>query len=212
MNHVRLRPTGRLLAVLAAASLVVAACGDDDETAASDDPAPSETTVTDDPTTTSEEEGESPSGEGETIEVTAVDYAFEDLPERIDVGTRLTLVNESSVEVHELVAIRIPDDEERPVEELVGLPDEELDAIFGGGPPALVVLSPPGASAEEAIPALGDGTFTEPGRYALVCFIPLGADPDAYLAAAQEATDGPPQVEGGPPHVTEGMYAELIVE
>ncbi len=210
MNHVRLRPTGRLITVLAAASMLVAACGDDDETSTEDTSAPAET---DDATTTTEEPAdEEAESEGETIEVTAVDYGFEGLPDRIDAGTRLTLVNESSVEIHELVAIRVPDEEERPVDELVTLPEAELDAIFGAGPPALVVLSPPGASAEEAIPALGDGTFTEPGRYVVVCFIPVGADPEAYLAAAEAASDGPPEVEGGPPHVTEGMFGEFIVE
>jgi hypothetical protein len=45
-----------------------------------------------------------------------------------------------------------------------------------------------------------------------VCFIPTGADPQEYLTAAQEATDGPPQVEGGPPHVVHGMFAEFTVE
>ncbi|MDZ7732776.1 MAG: hypothetical protein U5R31_06345 [Acidimicrobiia bacterium] len=58
----------------------------------------------------------------------------------------------------------------------------------------------------------GDGVIDEPGRYAFICAIPTGADPQEYLAAAAEAEGGPPQVEGGPPHFVEGMYAEVTVE
>jgi hypothetical protein len=58
---------------------------------------------------------------------------------------------------------------------------------------------------------LGDGTLHEPGRYVVLCGIPLGADPQAYLDAAQ-TSDGPPDVPGGPPHFTAGMFAELVVE
>ena len=64
---------------------------------------------------------------------------------------------------------------------------------------------------EEGFAALGDGTLQEPGRYVVLCGIPIGADPQAYLEAAQ-TSDGPPDVPGGPPHMTAGMYAELIVE
>lgn len=48
------------------------------------------------------------------IVVTALDYGFDGLPERIAAGTTLALENESMVEIHELVAIRLPDDEQRP--------------------------------------------------------------------------------------------------
>ncbi|MEQ9161428.1 MAG: hypothetical protein RLN74_01900, partial [Ilumatobacter fluminis] len=63
------------------------------------------------------------------------------------------------------------------------------------------------------IEAVGDGTLSEPGRYVLMCFIPIGADPDEYLAAVAAAGGGKPDgVAGGPPHFTAGMYAELVVE
>ena len=122
------------------------------------------------------------------------------------VGTTFTLVNVSSVEVHELVAMRLTDDETRPAAELIQLPQEELFGITAG-PPRMVLIAPPGAG---SMPELGDGSFTEPGRYLLLCFIPAGADPEAFLAAAA-ATDGPPQVAGGPPHFVLGMFAEVIV-
>ena len=68
------------------------------------------------------------------------------------------------------------------------------------------------APGEAGFPVVGDGTLTEPGRYAIICSIPIGADPAEFLAAAQESTEGPPQVAGGPPHFTSGMYGELVVE
>ena len=58
--------------------------------------------------------------------------------------------------------------------------------------------------------AVGDGTLQEPGRYLVICTIPTGADPAEYLAA-EATSNGPPDVEGGPPHFTHGMYAELDV-
>ncbi len=142
----------------------------------------------------------------EPIVVTAVDYGFDGLPERVAVGTTLALENESMVEIHELVAIRLPDDEKRPVAELVQLPPEEFASFL----PLMetVVIAPPG---EAGFAVEGTGTLTEPGRYAVICAIPTGANPDEYLAAAAAAEGGPPQVAGGPPHLAMGMYAEVMV-
>ncbi len=144
-----------------------------------------------------------PSG---TIEVTATDYGFSGLPDRVQAGTTFALTNTSDHEVHEYVAIRLPDDETRSVQELLQLPPEEIAAFF----PLVdsVIIAPPG---EGGFPAVGTGTLDEPGRYALICTIPTGADPGEFLAAAAES-DGPPDVAGGPPHFVHGMYAEVIVE
>jgi hypothetical protein len=154
---------------------------------------------------------EQPSGVADpsTIEVTLVDYGFEGLPEEVPAGTTLTVVNASDVEVHELVAILLPDGEERSAEELLALPEDEQMALMGGREPATVLLA--GPSGAPMIAAVGDGTLAEPGRYLITCFIPTGADPAEFMAAAAESQGGPPQVDGGPPHVTQGMYAELRV-
>ena len=117
--------------------------------------------------------------------VTAVDYEFEGLPERIRAETALALVNESPAEIHELVAIRLPADETRSVDELVQLPPEDFAAFFPGL--ATVVIAPPGAS---GFAVEGTGVLSEPGRYAVICAIPTGADPDEYLAAAAESERG----------------------
>ena len=141
--------------------------------------------------------------------MTGVDYRFEGLPEQITAGTRIDFKNGSTKEVHEFVASRLPDSETRPVSDLVKLPESEAQAIFGSGPPATVLLAPPGGG--ETIKALGDGTLSTPGRYAVTCSIPTGADPAAFLKAVQESREGPPNAPGGPPHLAHGMFAEVRV-
>lgn len=178
------------IAVAIGLALFGVACGDDDE---------ADTTAT----TAADEAG------GETVAVTAVDYAFEGLPSTVAAGSRITLTNESTAELHEIVGFRVPDGVTQSAEELFNMSDEELAALLGGEPePSFVLIASPG---EESFPAVGDGTVTEPGRYVVGCFIPIGADPAEYLAAAAESQGGPPQVEGGPPHFTEGMHGEFTV-
>ena len=176
----------RLAVVGLALVLGAAACGDDDPTA-------------DAPSTT---EADAPA----EVDVVAADYEFQGLPDTVEAGTKLVLSNASTKEVHELVAVRLLDTETRSAAELAQL--DVLDGAAVPGPPAAVLLAPPGAP---AFAAVGDGTLSTPGRYLLICAIPTGADPEEFLAAAAEATDGPPQVEGGPPHFKGGMYAELTV-
>lgn len=135
------------------------------------------------------------------------DYAFDDVPASVALGTTLSITNNSVGEVHELVAVLLPETETRTAAELVALPPAELGALVGTMP-AHVLIAPPG---EPGFPAVGDGVLDEPGRYLLLCTIPIGADPGEYLAAAQ-SSDGPPQVAGGPPHFTAGMFGELVVE
>ncbi|MDJ0952967.1 MAG: hypothetical protein QNJ81_04750 [Acidimicrobiia bacterium] len=146
------------------------------------------------------------SSEPTTVAVRAVDYGFAGLPEQVAAGSTFTIVNESSVELHELVAIRLPDDERRSADELVQLPPEELAQFF----PLVetVIIAPPEG---DGIAIEGTGTLTEPGRYLIICAIPTGADPDEYMAAAAAADGGPPQVAGGPPHLAMGMYGEITV-
>ncbi len=142
----------------------------------------------------------------EPIEVTAVDYGYTGLPAEVAGGTEIRLVNDSEAEAHEFVAVRLDDDEERSVAELMQLPPAEFGALLAGV--TTVIVAPPTA---EGMVVEGTGVLDEPGRYAIVCVIPTGADPDEYLAAAAEAEGGPPDVDGGPPHIAQGMFAELTV-
>lgn len=147
-------------------------------------------------------------GGDDTQTVTAADYSFQNLPEEVDAGTTFKLENSSTKELHELVMFRIPDSETRPVSELVKLPQAEVERLLGE--PAMVLLRPPGEG--EQINAVGDGKLTETGRYAVICAIPTGADPAAYLAAAQSSQGGPPNVPGGAPHFVQGMFGEITVK
>ena len=143
---------------------------------------------------------------GSPVEVVAVDYAYVDLPAEVPAGTSFALRNDSDIEVHEFVAVLLPDDETRSVADLVQLPPAELGALFAGV--QTVLVAPPG---EGGFAVEGTGALDEAGRYAIVCVIPTGADVEEYLAAAAEAEGGPPEVAGGPPHIVQGMFAELTV-
>lgn len=191
------------LAGVAVASLALVACGDDDDAA-------SETTAAAAPATTAAAApGTTAHSEHAMVTVDAVDYRFEKLPGTVKAGTMLSLNNTSTAEVHELVALRLPDGESRSVEELLALTEAEQAELFGEAPPATVIIAPP---AEVGFPVVGDGSLTEPGRYLVACFIPIGADPAEFLAAAQASgEEEPPQVAGGPPHFTAGMVTEVEV-
>lgn len=119
------------------------------------------------------------------VDVAAVDYAFEGVPETVDAGVNaFNLTNESDAEDHELVIFRKADGEALSFEELLELGEEEVgDRVQFVG----AAFAPMGASGA----ALADLT---PGDYAMVCFIPVGSG------------------EEGPPHFTEGMIQEFTVE
>jgi hypothetical protein len=130
----------------------------------------------------------------EEYEITGTEYAFEGVPDEVASGEPVALrfVNEGD-EVHEMVVFRILD-EEVGIEELLEMPEEEAQqmAEFAAG-----AFAGPG---EEHV------AFAElqPGRYGIVCFVPVGTT---------EMPDDPEaEPEGdGPPHFTEGMHAEFTV-
>ena len=143
---------------------------------------------------------------GGVVTVDLADFTFGDLPDEVPAGTRLAVTSGSSTELHELVAIRLADGDTRPAGEII---EAGLAEVLAAGSPTAILLAAPGA---EQIPAVGDGTLTEPGRYLILCAIPTGADPAEYLAAAQANPDGgPPHVEGGAPHFAHGMFDDLVV-
>jgi hypothetical protein len=120
------------------------------------------------------------------LEVQGVDYGFEGLPAELAAGrvaVRFTNATEHD-EPHELVLFRIQDGVTEPIEDLLALPEEE--AFSKVTPVGVVFADAPGSEAA----AMFD---LEPGRYAAICFIPIGGGED------------------GPPHFTGGMVAELEV-
>jgi len=144
-----------------------------------------------------------------TIEITGQDYSFEGVPEIAASGAELTFTNGSGVEFHEMVVFRVVDGEERALEELLELPEEESESLieFQG-----VLVAMPG---EDGFDPEAEGTSVavgEAGRYAIVCFIPQGADPAVVEEAMAGATEGPPDLGDGTPHAFLGMAAEFQVE
>lgn len=212
MNNIEHHARRILLASIVAVVITVAACSSSADLPI--EPLPQTTTAGVVATTTSSMSATTtvsptttvPSPEAKVVEVTTQDYAFVGLPSEIDAGTQIKLFNESTLELHEFVAIRLPDDETRSVEELVQLPEGELAAFF----PRVesVILAPPGSN---PFTAVGTGRLDKPGRYAIICTIPIGADPTEYLQAVAES-EGKPDFEGGPPHFTAGMWGEVTVE
>ncbi len=139
------------------------------------------------------------------VEIVGDDYSFSGVPDEIAAGAAITLRNDSDTELHEIVAIRLPDDEERSAAEILQLPPEEAETVLGM--PSAVILAPVGGG---NINAIGSGSLDGAGRYIFFCSIPVGADEAEYLEAAA-TSETAPEVDGGPPHFVEGMWAEVTV-
>ena len=121
----------------------------------------------------------------ETVDVTAVDYAFEGVPDSVPAGTlAFELTNASEAEEHEMVVFRRADGVTQSFGEILNLPEEETEELIVFSAAA---FAPPGESGA----TLAD---LDAGEYAMVCFIPVGG------------------AEDGPPHFTAGMIKEFTVE
>ncbi len=174
------------------------ACGDDDKKAASPPTTVGETINPCSPEADPEEtalEGDA-APVGATIHhIRGLEYRFDGVPQRLPAGPHGFRLVGAGAEFHEMALVRVESD--RPVTELLDLPEKEQEKVipYLGG-----VTACPGTTSAEAV----GGNLT-PGRYALVCFIPVGTTPDlrgADLLAAYEHA----------PHFTEGMIAEFTVE
>ncbi|MEO2106995.1 MAG: hypothetical protein ABGZ36_15280 [Actinomycetota bacterium] len=203
-------------AAVLALLLLLTGCGSDDAAsdtadAASDTADPTEEVA---PTaaeaaapTATEEAPDPPEGEaGDTLELTAVDYAYDGVPGEVSAGTQLALVGAPDAEPHEAVVFRLADDETRSAQEILaeGGPDAPPPGEFAG-----VLIAPPGGAPGFA--PEGPVVLEQPGRYLLVCFIPVGTTPDAFAALAEGGGTAADLPATGPPHFTQGMAAELTV-
>lgn len=124
----------------------------------------------------------------EEIEVSGVDFAFDGVPEQLEAGTyAFNFTNDAAEEFHVLALVRINDDVTESFEEILQLPEEQAQSN---------VTDVGGTAAD---PGGSDVFFVdlEPGRYGVLCPIPVGTIGD---------TEGT-----GPPHFVEGMFAEFEV-
>ena len=127
-------------------------------------------------------------------EIVAVDYAYEGVPETMASGQVGLRMDNQGDEVHEAVIFRINDDVDMSMQELLELPEEEAqtNVEFQGA-----TFAPPGQASSTVVDL-------EPGRYALICFVPVGTTSMDALES-----DAPPE---GQPHFTQGMVTEFRVE
>jgi hypothetical protein len=128
------------------------------------------------------------------LEVTAVDYSYEGVPETMEAGTTvLVLDNQSqSGEYHEMGIVKLKDGADISLDELLALPEEETEQYIDPSSFGIGAYAAPGQS--------GGTTFElTPGRWIYACFIPVG-------------TTDPAQEGSGPPHFMEGMAGEFTVE
>lgn len=125
----------------------------------------------------------------ETVEVDAVEYAFQGVPATLPAGRVGFSFTNGGDEVHEMVVFRINEGVDLSFEEILQQPQQQAEdqiAFVGAG------FGPPGETDAEVMEL-------EPGRYGMACFIPMG-------------TTDPEQGADGPPHFTEGMFEEFSVE
>jgi hypothetical protein len=125
--------------------------------------------------------------------VTAQNYEFEGIPEEVPAGETLIRLTNEGTEYHEAAILKIADGEERSLEELLALPEEEIGAVVSD---VGFVFAPPSLGSWAVVDL-------EPGRHVAICFIPVGTTPDVLQSGA------PP--EEGPAHFMEGMVTEFTV-
>jgi hypothetical protein len=129
----------------------------------------------------------------ETIDVTATNYAFAGLDQPVSAGTALINLTNDGTEFHEIALMKIAEGEERPLEELMALPEEETDGLITE---KAFIFTPPGASSFAT-------TELDAGRYVAICFVPVGATPEALQTGATlNDEDG---------HFMHGMVTEFEV-
>ena len=165
--------------------LLLTACGSDD-------------TDTSETAETAENTADTPA---EVVAITAVDYAFEGVPAEVAAGTELTLQGVADAEPHEAVVFRVPDGDDRAPLELL---DSGEELPFAG-----VLIAPPGGA--PGFGPEGPVVLTEPGRYLLVCFIPVGTTAEAFAELAESGGTSEDLPQTGPPHFVQGMVADLTV-
>ena len=125
----------------------------------------------------------------ETIDVTAVDYAFEGVPTELSTGTLGVNFSNDGTEFHEFIVFRKNEGVTESFPEIFELEEEAASEL-------VTEVGAAFAAPGESFSTLLD--VAEPGEYAAVCFVPLGSTP--------EVEEG-----DGPPHVSQGMLAEFTV-
>lgn len=128
--------------------------------------------------------------------VTAREYEFEGDLDGLEAGMNGLGFENGGTELHEMALFRINDDTTETMEELLALPEEEAQGKVTG------------AGGAFGFPGDTDTLFVDldAGRYAIVCFLPVGATPDNMEALESG------ELDDAAPHFTQGMVREFTVE
>ena len=128
------------------------------------------------------------------LDVTGVEYAFEGLPKTVPAGPVAIRFTDTGAELHELQVVRVKSKDS--AKKLAGLSEKEL---------AKKTVEIGGTFATQGQTTYTIVDMSKPGRYALLCHLPVGSTSEQALEEAGEEHDAKS-------HAEEGMYATLTVE
>jgi hypothetical protein len=132
------------------------------------------------------------------VNVTATDYAYGGVSPELEAGVTAFEFENNGTEHHEMVIHRKNDGVTQTFDQLLTLPEDQLEqnVTFFGYADA--------HPKEEGGHAVAD---LKPGQYSIICSIPVGSTPEAEKAAEESGKE----IEG-PPHFTRGMKTEFTVK
>jgi hypothetical protein len=127
------------------------------------------------------------------LDVTGIEYEFQGLPKTLPAGTVAIRFTDTGAELHELAIYRMKTKDS--LKKVVGLSEKEQSKK----------LEPVGGTfAMQNQTSFTIAELTKPGRYAVICHLPVGS---TSVEAAEEAEHDHPKS-----HAQEGMYATITVE
>jgi hypothetical protein len=149
------------------------------------------------------------------VQIEAFDYGYSGFDVEIVAGDAIELFNRSEIEFHNLVVIRLDDDDSRTVAEIAEMEPEGTNnpgshgvQFFGAGQIVASIGQMDAAPGEDALN--GRIRLQRSGRYIALDTVAQGADPQALRRAAD--TRAPSYlVAGGPLGYQHGMIVEFFV-
>lgn len=132
------------------------------------------------------------------VSVAAQNYAFRGVPASLKAGPTNFELKNNSIERHEMLIFKRSEGVAKSFDDLLELSKQEAEE-------ALTFVGSDDASAGG-----GSGYLIAkltPGKYAMVCMVPVGSTREALKAAAASERD-----LVGPPHLARGMKTEFTVE
>jgi hypothetical protein len=128
------------------------------------------------------------------LDVTGIEYEFQGLPKTVPAGTVAIRFTDTGAELHELAVYRMKTKDS--LKKVIGLSEKEqskkLEEVGG-------------TFAMQNQTAYTVAELTKPGRYAVICHLPVGSTSVEALEEAGEDHDAKS-------HAQEGMYATITVE